>query len=97
MGYIWVNNKQDEMFTITFEGRKGHNLHQARGKEIQFHCVYHSRILMSGVNVLQLNHIHRQTVCEMNVKGAIHLILRGTLVKMIIRVTSGVIVEVTVN
>lgn len=42
----------------------------ARGREIQFRCVYHSRILMSGVNVLQLNHIQKQTGCEMNVKGA---------------------------
>ncbi len=44
---------------------------QAREREIQFHCVYHGCILMSGINVLQLNHIQKQTGCEMNVKGAI--------------------------
>lgn len=57
MEYIWVNNEEDEMFTVSSEGRKGHNLHQARDREIQFH----SCILMSGVNVLQLNHIQRQS------------------------------------
>ena len=43
----------------------------ARDREIQFRCVYRCRILMSAINVLQLNHIQKQTGCEMNVKGAI--------------------------
>lgn len=63
-GCVWVNSKQDDMFTVTSEGHKGHNLHQAREKEIQYHCVYHSRILMSDVNVLQLNHIQRQSLWD---------------------------------
>lgn len=32
MRYLWVNNKQDEMFTVSFEGCKGHNLHLGEGK-----------------------------------------------------------------
>lgn len=61
-----VNDKQGEVFAVSFEGRKGHNLHYAGGGEIQFHCVYRGRILMSGVNVLRLNHIQEPTGCETN-------------------------------
>lgn len=41
------------------------------GREIQFHYVYCRRILMSVVNVLLLNHIQKQTECEVNVKKPI--------------------------